>query len=211
MRDLPRAETSYPMCLAETASIFFETVVAADLLARAKTLEEKFAISYNNAESAGVFMLNIPARFKFEYDLYTKRSKGKLSKGEIDELMVDAWKHYYGPSLDKLDEVGIFSATKLHFSISGISFYNYPYTYGYLFSLSVYAARERLGSKFADVYTGLLRDTGRMTSEEVVARWLDSDTTEKEFWEGGIALVRSQVEEFERYASELGYNVSASG
>lgn len=199
------------MCLAETASIFFETVVAADLLERAKTPEEKFAISYNNAESAGVFMINIPARYKFEYDLYTKRAEGKLSKGEIDALMVDAWKHYYGPSLDRLDEVGIFSATKLHFSISGISFYNWPYSWGYLFSLSVFAARERLGAdKFAQVYTGLLRDTGRMSAEDVIAKWLDGDTTEKEFWEGGIALVEKQVDDFQRYAAELGYVVDDS-
>jgi oligoendopeptidase F len=210
MRDLPRAETSYPMCLAETASIFFETVVAADLLARAQTSEEKFAIAYSNAESAGVFMLNIPARFKFEYDLYTRRSVGKLSKSEIDTLMVDAWKHYYGPSLERLDEVGIFSATKLHFSISGLSFYNFPYSFGYLFSLSVYAARGRLGPKFADVYTGLLRDTGRMTAEEVVAKWLDGDITQKKFWEGGVALVKSQVEEFEQFSAEIGYVVGAA-
>lgn len=180
---------------------------AADLLARAETPEEKFAISYNNAKSAGVFLLNIPARYKFEFDLYTKRSDGKLSKAEVDALMVDAWKHYYGDSMSRLDEVGIFSASKLHFSLSSLSFYNWPYSFGQLFALSVYAARERLGAGFADMYTGLLRDTGRHTAEEVVEKWLDGKITRKDFWEGGVALVRKQVSEFERFAGELGHRV----
>ncbi len=179
--------------MAETASIFFETVVARDLISRAKTPSEKFSIAWNNGESAAVFLLNIPARFQFEKELYERRSSGKLSKSDIDGVMVDAWKQYYGPALGRLDDVGIFSASKLHFYISGLSFYNWPYSFGQLFSLSVYAARERLGSDaFAKMYVDLLRDTGRMTAEEVVEKHIGGKIYEQEFWEGGVALVRDR-------------------
>jgi oligoendopeptidase F len=63
-------------------------------------------------------MLNISARFKFEYDLYVRRSTGKLSAKELDDMMVDAWREYYGDALGSLDDVGIFSCSKLHFYIS---------------------------------------------------------------------------------------------
>jgi oligoendopeptidase F len=206
MRDMPRPETSYPMNLAETASIFFETVVAADLLKRANSTEEKFAITWNNAQSAATFLLNIPARFKFENDLNVRRPKGKLSAAEIDSMMVDAWKEYYKGDVDRLDEVGIFSATKLHFYISTLSFYNFPYTFGWLFSLGVLAQRDRVGAdSFGDMYRSLLRDTGRLTAEEVVEKHIGGKITETEFWNRAIDLVRQQVDEFEGFAAELGH------
>lgn len=206
-RDLPHSQTAYPMTLAETASIFFETVVAADLLERAKTPAEKFAIAFTNAETTVAFCLNIPSRFKFEFDLYTKRLESKVSKAEIDALMVSAWKHYYGDSLARVDEVGIFSATKLHFSLSTESFYNFSYTCGWLFSLSVYAARDKLGVDFAEVYTNLLRDTGRMDAETCISTWLGADITETEFWEGGLAIAEQQIIDLEEYAKASGFKL----
>lgn len=205
MRDLPLPQVRVGMVLAETASINWETVVASRLMELASSEEEKFKIAWANAESAATFLLNIPSRFKFEKDLYTARQAGKLSKGEIDKLMVDAWKTYYGDALGHLDEVGIFSATKLHFYISSLSFYNFPYTFGYLFALSVYASRERFGDKYADMYVALLRDTGRMMAEDVVQKHLGEDIESKDFWASGIGLVRKQVDEFEALAKGLGY------
>lgn len=205
MRDLPLPQVRVGMVLAETASINWETIVAARLMELAGSKEEKFKIAWTNAESAATFLLNIPSRFKFEKDLYAARGTGKLSKAEIDDLMVGAWKQYYGDALGRLNEVGIFSATKLHFYISSLSFYNFPYTFGYLFALSVYASRERFSDKYADMYVALLRDTGRMMAEDVVKKHLDRDIENKEFWASGIALVRKQVDEFEVLAKELGY------
>jgi oligoendopeptidase F len=117
-RDMAIPNTSYGMNLAETASIFFETCVADALFEKSETVEEKFAISWLNAESAATFMLNISARFKFEYDLYTKRPSGKLSAQDLDNLMVEAWREYYGDALGSLNDVGVFSCSKLHFYIS---------------------------------------------------------------------------------------------
>jgi oligoendopeptidase F len=151
-------------------------------------------------------LLNIPARFKFENDLNVRRPEGKLSAAEIDSMMVDAWKEYYKDDVDRLDEVGIFSATKLHFYIPTLSFYNFPYTFGWLFSLGVLAQRDRVGAdSFGNMYRSLLRDTGRLTAEEVVEKHIGGKITETEFWNRAIDLVRQQVDEFEGFAAELGH------
>ena len=73
MRDLPLAQSSYPMNLAETASLMFETVVGDALVARASSPEETFRYGWTDAESAVAFMLNIPARFRFEHAMYERR------------------------------------------------------------------------------------------------------------------------------------------
>eukprot|EP00181_Compsopogon_caeruleus_P001680 CAMPEP_0184686594 /NCGR_PEP_ID=MMETSP0312-20130426/23119_1 /TAXON_ID=31354 /ORGANISM="Compsopogon coeruleus, Strain SAG 36.94" /LENGTH=642 /DNA_ID=CAMNT_0027141837 /DNA_START=480 /DNA_END=2408 /DNA_ORIENTATION=- len=210
MRDLPQPQLSYPMNLAETASIFFETVVTNDLLKRASSTEEKFAIAWNLAESAGTFLLNIPARFRFECKLNERRPQGKLSAEEIDQIMVDAWRDYYGDALGHLDEVGIFSCTKLHFYIAELSFYNFPYTFGWLFSLGVLAGKDSddgsSSSSFSARYRALLRDTGRMTAEDVVLRHLNgSDIQDKAFWDNAIRIVHQQVDHFESLARDLGH------
>lgn len=197
------------MNLAETASTFFETVVSNDLIKRAKTTEEKFAIAWGNAQSAATFLLNIPTRYKFEYDLNKRRADGKLSAKELDTMMVDSWKHYYGDSLGRLDEVGPFSMSKLHFYISGLSFYNFVYSMGFILSNGIYAERDRVGAEsFTTMYVNLLRDTGRMTAEEVVEKHIGGKIYEPEFWKGGIGILRKQVEEFEQLAGELGYKVT---
>lgn len=213
MREMPVPETQYPMNLAETASIFFETVVAAELMHRAATAEERFAIQWGNAESAVAFFLNIPARFTFECALNEKRAAGKLSPAEMDATMVDAWRHHYGDALGSTDLTGIFYASKLHFHLSGLAFYNFPYTFGYLFALGVYSQRDKAASPaaFADAYRGLLRDTGRMTAEEVVAKHLGgADITQQGFWLDAIATVEGQVEALAATAAQLGYPTPAA-
>jgi oligoendopeptidase F len=77
----------------------------------------------------------------------------------------------------------MFWAHKLHFSIPGPSFYNFPYTFGYLFSLSLYARRIEQGPHFMKTYIEILRDTGRMTAEDLVAKHLNEDIRKPQFWQ----------------------------
>lgn len=187
------------MNLAETASIFFETVVGNALLKKASTAKEKFSILWGEAESAATFLLNIPARFRFEEELNIRRKEGKLSTKEIDDMMVQAWRRYYGDSVKDLDNVGVFSQSKLHFYLTGISFYNFPYSFGYLFALGVYAEYEKTGnrSQFSTMYRNLLRDTGRMEAEKVVEKHLGDKIHGVDYWNGAIDIVRKKVVEFE--------------
>lgn len=204
MRDMPRPQTSYPMNLAETASIFFETVVSNALLEQTDSAEEKFSILWGQTESVATFLLNIPARFRFEEELNKRRATGKVSASEIDSMMVSAWKRYYGDALGDTERVGVFSQSKLHFYLTGISFYNWPYTFGYLFALGVYASYEN-GSKasFASIYRDLLRDTGRLDAEDVVEKHLGGRIDQPEFWQNAIAVGEKSLDMMEEVAKQL--------
>lgn len=194
MRDLPLPETWYPMTLAETASILAETAVSDVMLRRAPSTKAKRRVLWGELGSAEAFLLNIPARFWFECELYKARRDRTLSPSELSGLMQAAWKRAYGDSLSEMNEY--FWCSKLHFHMSSTSFYNYPYTFGYLFALGVYAQREKMGADFYGSYVNLLRDTGRMSAEELALKHLNADIRKPQFWLDSIAIIRKQIDHY---------------
>jgi len=201
MKDMPLEETYYPMTLAETASIFAETVVNHSLLAKATSVGDRFSFLWNTVSEVTGLLTNVAARFEFENELYSQRENESFTPEKLKKLMDKSWTEYYGDTLTENDEM--FWASKLHFHISGLSFYNYPYIFGYLFSLGVYAQKDVLGDKFYDAYIALLRDTGRLTAEEVAMKHLNADLTKPDFWNKSLEIVTKNVEEFEKVVNEL--------
>ncbi len=201
MRDLPRLERNYPMPLAETASIFAEAALADHVLAKAELSTERLAILYAEMESAVGLLLNIMARFEFERSLYQRRQTGILSAQDLSQLMDSAWTHWYGEALSQNDKM--FWASKLHFHLSRVSFYNFPYTFGYLFSLSLYSRRFEAGEGFFNHYKGLLRDTGRMTAEQLVDKHLGEDIRTTEFWQKSLTTVHHKAQLFEELVNKI--------
>lgn len=195
MRDMPTCQTFYPMTLAETASVFAETVLHDALIEKAKTPAEKLTYAWAEIEGATAFLINIPMRLDFERSFYEKRQKGFVDADEMEQLMDAAWSRWYGPTITKNDR--LFWAHKLHFSMTKTTFYNFPYTFGYLFSLSIYARREQLGDKFMETYVNILRDTGSMTAEALVQKHLGEDITKPAFWQKAIDAVMTKVESYE--------------
>ncbi|MGE6289252.1 M3 family oligoendopeptidase [Aeromonas media] len=203
IRDLPMSQRSYPMTLAETASIFAETLVRSALFEQARSAEERQAIAWAEADGAATFLVNIPARFDFEQALVAEREQGYVSSGRLKALTDEAWGRWYEESLCRYHPM--FWAAKAHFSIAGFGFYNYPYLFGYLFSLGVYQqliSRQAAGEQdVAQAYRALLRDTGRMSAEELVVKHLGQDIREAAFWQGSLALVAAAVDRFEQTLS----------
>lgn len=195
MKDMPLCQTRYPMTLAETASIFAENVVRDALMEKANTDHQRIEMLWEEVSSALALLINIPVRFEFERQFYEQRKNGELSAEQLKALMSETWKEWYGDSMDQADEM--FWASKLHFSIAGVSFYNYPYLFGYLFSKGVYAQREMKGASFYSDYVALLRDTGRMPAEEVVMEHLQMDLTQEAFWQQSLDMVSEQIDRFE--------------
>lgn len=194
MRDMKLMETSYSSCLAETASIFAETLVRDYLLQNAKTTEDKKAILWQEIESAATFLVNIPARFEFEKQMLELRKTKTISVPEFKELNKKAWQTWYEDSLTEYNEM--FWASKMHFSLSYISFYNYPYLFGYLFSLGIYAKKDEYGDKFKSLYIDILRDTGTMTAEDLIKKYFNEDISKKDFWLKSIKVVEKAVNQF---------------
>ncbi|MFM5161859.1 M3 family oligoendopeptidase [Aeromonas rivipollensis] len=203
IRDLPMSQRSYPMTLAETASIFAETLVRSALFEQARNAEERQAIAWAEADGAATFLVNIPARFDFEQALVAEREQGYVSSARLKALTDEAWGRWYEKSLGRYHPM--FWAAKAHFSIAGFGFYNYPYLFGYLFSLGVYQqlmSRKGAGeANVAEAYRALLRDTGRMSAEDLVAKHLGQDIREAAFWQGSLALVAAAVDRFEQTQS----------
>lgn len=195
MRDLPFALKTYPMTLGETASIFSETILSEQLMAQASP-DEKLEIAWEEASDVVSFLVNIPARFEFEKSFYESRLKGELSPEELGQLTDKAWSKWYGDQISQADSQ--YWMTKLHFSIPQISFYNYPYTFGYLFSLGIYAQRDQLGENFHKAYIDILRDTGSMTAEDLVQKHLGVDIRKPDFWRDSLRIVENKVTQFEK-------------
>ncbi len=201
MRDLPDSQRSYGMSLAETASTFGETAVRDALLARAKNPRERFQIMWEEVVAISAFMLNIPARFSFEKAFYEQRDERPLRPAELEVLMSRAWQEWYGDACSEPDPM--FWASKLHFFISGLSFYNFPYLFGYLFSMGVYLRRTTGGEGFYDRYVALLRDTGRMTAEQLARAHLDAALDVPTFWRDTIERLEPRVTAFEEVVAAL--------
>jgi oligoendopeptidase F len=199
MRDLPRYKTYYSMTLAETASIFAETLVRDALFAQATTPEQKLAIAWEDGAAAATFLLNIPARFTFEQKLVEGRKQGFVIADTLKVMMHESWQHWYEDSLAGYDD--LFWASKLHFSMSGLGFYNYPYLFGYLFSLGLYAQKDRYGEAFNELYSQILRDTGSMTAEDLVQSHLSQDIRQPGFWQASLDIVEQGVDQFADLAS----------
>jgi len=126
-----------------------------------------------------------------------------LGKERLSEIMLDAQKEAFFGILDEKEGYHpLFWASKLHFFLTGQPFYNYPYTFGYLFANGVYDRALKEGPAFAKDYRALLADTGNMTTEEVAQKHLGVDLTKEDFWADAVKRSLMDVEKFVDLASK---------
>lgn len=201
LKDYPMFAAVYPMTLAETASIFNEFLVTDAALAKSNDPQEKLMLLDQKLQNAHALLCNIYARFLFDRSFYEERKIGLVSRSRLDELMVAAQKKSFVGTLDP--EEGhhpLFWASKLHFFMTDAPFYNFPYTFGYLFAGGVYNRAKEEGASFARKYRALLADTGMMTSEKVAKKHLGVDITKEDFWKEAVNRVLADIEPFVRLA-----------
>lgn len=194
MDALPVMAQEYAMNVAETASTFAEMIVSDSAVKEAKNKEEKLALLEDKINRSLAFFMNIHARFLFETRFYEQRKQGLLSADELCKLMEEAQKEAFCDALSSYHPH--FWASKLHFYITGVPFYNFPYTFGYLFSTGIYARALEEGETFAAKYDALLRDTGSMTVEELAMKHLGVDLTQPDFWQSAIDVTLQDVKQF---------------
>ncbi|MEC1623877.1 M3 family oligoendopeptidase [Bacillus mojavensis] len=185
---------SYAMNVAETASTFAEMIVADATVNQAETKEEKLVLLEDKVQRSVAFFMNIHARFLFETRFYEERKRGIVPADRLNELMEEAQKEAFCGALDEYHP--LFWASKLHFHITRVPFYNYPYTFGYLFSLGIYALALEEKNTFEEKYIALLRDTASMTVEDLAMKHLGADITKRDFWENAIKLAVQDAETF---------------
>lgn len=198
MWDLHRARKRVPSTLAESASTFAEALVRGAAMQRATDDDERLALLDEDLNSASVMLCNIPVRYAFDRALYDLRRKGPLDPRDLRETMVSLQREWYGDALGEPDPM--FWAAKMHFFLTR-PFYNYPYTFGYLFSGLIWERAMAEGPAWAGAYRDLLRDTGAASCEEVALRHLGLDLHDPAAWSRATAGLEARVAEFERLAA----------
>jgi oligoendopeptidase F len=187
MRDIRPYARGYPMTLAETASTFGEHVLMNGILDDSAVSDrEKARILDIEVGHGAVYLLDIPVRYEFEKAFYEERVNGPLSVSRLKELMVRTQRSVLGDALEAGGEDPYFWASKLHFYITGITFYNFPYTFGYLLSRGLYAMFKKEGETFLPKYEEFLRRAGSDTAENVVKQTVGRDIEKTEFWSEAI-------------------------
>ena len=183
VRDLPPSLSTYPMTLAETASIFAEMLVFDHVLSNAEG-DEALLIIESFVQSSAQTIVDIYSRYLFEESVFRRRREGEISADGLSDLMLDAQEKAYG------DGLGIkhryMWAVKSHYYSADFSFYNYPYAFGQLFALSLYSRRREEG--FPELYRKVLRSTGMMDAADVAAI-SGADIADVDFWRAGLSVI----------------------
>jgi oligoendopeptidase F len=184
-----------PMTLAETASIFCETIVRNAALKVAERGEQLEILEASLQGSCQV-VVDITSRFLFEQRVFEARRERELSVDELNTLMLDSQRETYGEGLDEGVLHPYMWAAKSHYYSVGRSFYNFPYMFGLLFGLGLYARYQQNPDEFTRGYDELLSRTGMADAAELATRF-GIDTRTPDFWRGSLALVGGDVDRFE--------------
>lgn len=184
-----------PMTLAETASIFCETLIR-DAGLRESDPAEQLAILEASLQGACQVVVDITSRFDFESAVFAGRGERELSVEELNAAMLAAQRGTYGDGLaDDLLHPYMWAA-KSHYYSPRRSFYNYPYMFGLLFGLGLYAQYEADPERFRASYDDLLASTGMDDAATLAARF-GIDIREADFWRSSLGIIRADIDRFE--------------
>ena len=183
-----------PMTLAETASIFCETIVRRAAL-KELSREEGLEILEASLQGSCQTVVDISSRFLFESAVFEKREARDLSAQEFCDLMTKAQKDTYGDGLNQDYLHPYMWAVKPHY-YSSRSFYNFPYMFGLLFGLGLYARYEADPDGFKKGYDDLLSSTGLADAATLASRF-GIEIRTPDFWRSSLKVVEKDVVEFE--------------
>ena len=185
-----------PMALAETASIFCETLVVEEGLSRLQG-DDRLALLDVDLIGANQVVVDIHSRFLFETEVFARRQKRTLGVSELNEIMLSAQRDAYGDGLDQSTAHPHMWVLKPHYY--GSHFYNWPYTYGLLFGLGLYAQYQLDPEKFRDGYDDVLSRAGMDTAEQL-GQAFGIDVTSESFWTASLDVLRARMQNYEQLA-----------
>lgn len=195
--NLARANRTYiqrqtPMTLAETASNFCEIMMRDAALSSASPVEE-LAIIEASLQDACQVVVDITSRYLFEKEVFERRRARELAVEELNAIMMESQRATYGAGLDSDQLHPYMWAAKPHYY--GAIFYNFPYMFGLLFSLGLYARYQETPEAFLADYDDLLSATGLADAATLAARY-DIDLHDPAFWRSSLDLIVADVDRF---------------
>lgn len=194
----------YPMTLAESASTFGEMLLAEGILSDPDSSDAlKLNILTEIINHGIAFLIDIPIRFNFEKAFYEERANGQVGVSKLKELMSDTMKKQFGDLLEEGGADPYFWASKMHFYITGVTFYNFPYSFGYLLSRGLYGMFKKEQEAFLPKYENFLRKSGSNMAHLVAKETLGADLESKEFWKQSIMSHEPELKLFEELVAKV--------
>jgi len=184
-----------PMTLAETASIMCETVVMQAVLAQTTDPQEELAILETMLIGDAQVIVDIYSRYLFEKEVFEHREKSELSADDLCEIMERAQKATYGDGLDEKYLHKYMWTWKPHYYYAGLPFYNFPYAFGLLFGIGLFAIYKHRGVDFVPDYKDLLASTGEASAADLAARF-GIDIRQKKFWDDSLAVIGKRIDRY---------------
>ncbi len=193
---------STPLTLAETASVFGETLVFGRLLDAASSPASRLSLLSESIEGAIATVFRQTAMHRFEQEIHTaRREQGELGVERFGGLWAQTQEELFGDAVEVTEGYRTWWSYIPHFvNTPG---YVYAYAYGQLLALSVYRRYEQEGASFVPDYLRMLSAGGSLAPEEL-GRLVGLDLTDPGFWDAGLALVEEQLVKAEQAASEAG-------
>lgn len=185
-----------PMALAETASIFCETLLFERSAAQTGDDAQRIALLDVYLAGAGQVVVDIHSRFLFESELCRRRRRTAVPVPELNTMMLDAQDASYGDGLDPRHRHQYMWAVKPHYFTP---FYNWPYTFGLLFGIGLYSRYTEDPERFRAGYADLLSATGMADAADLTARF-GFDVRDPQFWASSLAVITRHIDDFERLA-----------
>lgn len=187
--------SSYPMPIAETASILCETIVKKAAYQEATTIEEKLGMLEQELQDSTQVIVDILSRYIFETNAFKRCEQEFLDENTLNQMMLDAQLESYGDGLDpKYLNSGMW-INKSHYYSTSRSFYNFPYAFGLLFAKGIYAKYIEVGPAFVNDLKKLLSISGKANLMDV-AKSINIDITDINFWRSSLAVVKEDIELF---------------
>jgi oligoendopeptidase F len=184
-----------PMTMAETASIMCETIVFNAVMESITNPQEELALLETALVGDSQVIVDIYSRYLFEKEVFERRKKADLSAEELCEIMDEAQAATYGEGLDPAYRHKYMWTWKPHYYSAGLSFYNFPYAFGMLFGVGLYAIYQQRGAAFVPDYKRLLSSTGEAPAAELAARF-GIDIRQKKFWADSLAVIGKRVDRY---------------
>lgn len=192
-------QRALPMALAETASIFCETLVVEEGLQRLQG-RDRLSLLDVDLQGSSQVVVDIHSRFLFETEVFARRQRRTLGVGELNELMLQAQADAYGDGLVQETAHPYMWALKPHYYST--HFYNWPYTYGLLFGLGLFAQYQQDPQRFAAHYDDALSRAGMNTAEELGASF-GFDVTDGAFWTASLDVIRTRIAAYDDLAATV--------
>lgn len=185
-----------PPTLAETASTFCETLVQRAALAAAPA-SERMELLNGVLQTQCVNVFYTTMMFDLERAIMAARAKRQLAHEELIELALSTQRDFFAGAIDEQSLARYQWAHIPHFFLPDLWYYNFPYAFGMLFGLGLYARYEAEPAGFPLRFDALLADTGTAAALQLAARF-GIDLHAPAFWHSALAAITANIAEFDR-------------